>query len=180
MLGWLLRRLGLRSGRAVFRFWDGSRYRVVCPVRVHRELRTRMGERWPVLVDLIHKATLDPAKHSPTIVAQARQRGEEAFLAIRDSVRVVFEVKPLEQGGLNEPECLDLLANFVVYLGRLTEAARPFFPPVSSGEPSVESLAPTSAPGSPSSSTSGIIGSNSPAPSPTGSPSPSPAGTSEG
>lgn len=179
MLGWFLRRLGLRAGRAVFRYWDGSARRVGDPVYLERALRQRAGERWPTLVELVHKASLDPAKHSGPVVAMARQKGEEAFVSLVDVVRHVFGVKPIDQGGLTEAECLDLLAEFVVTVGRLVEAARPFSRPAWSGPPS-DAPAPTSGPDSLSSSNTAGTETNSPAPLPRASDSLSPASASEG
>ena len=97
----LFRRLSER--RNIFRFWDGRRYRRVDPWTAYRATLDYDGWNWD---------------ETPKLIAQDGE--EEAMLRLKldaiqtavDMVRKVFGVRPVDQRGLTEEECIALLWQF--------------------------------------------------------------------
>lgn len=99
---WLLTRLG-RDPRGLFTFFDGRRWRSVDPLAVARAFFTHRNFDWDETPELLRSG-----------VATVQL---EAFRVIGEAVREVFAMKPVDQGGLSDLECLDLLTSFRQYLG---------------------------------------------------------------
>jgi len=92
----------LNRHRLLFRYWDGSRFVSADPfVLLRRMLNTTKFD-----ADADVKALSLP---EPTIVAK-----KIGFIA--EGIREIFELKPFEQGGLSELECVNLLMLFSDFL----------------------------------------------------------------
>jgi hypothetical protein len=99
---WLLTRLGF-DPRGLFVFFDGHSWRTVDPLQIARALMTHPTFDWDETPQLLT---------SGQSVVQL-----DAFGRIALAVREVFEIQPVERGGLSERECLELLTDFRTYLG---------------------------------------------------------------
>lgn len=84
-------------------FFDGRRWRSADPLAIARAFFTHPSFDWDETPELLR-----------TGVATVQL---EAFRVIGVAVRDVFGIRPLDQGGLSDRECLDLLAEFRQYLG---------------------------------------------------------------
>lgn len=101
-LNWIRRRLADRS-RAIFRYWDGARWRRIDPFLAFRRLSTHATFDWetdPALIDFADKHT-------------ASECADKTVRAVRE----VFDV-PLFDGsrGLTEAELIELLGQFTAYV----------------------------------------------------------------
>ena len=92
-----------RNNRGIFRFWNGRRWVGVDPIPVARALLSHPEFAW----DETPKLTDDPD------VEVAADAIRISAAAVRDA----FGIKPLEQGGLTEAECCQILWAFREYLG---------------------------------------------------------------
>lgn len=99
---WVLMRVG-RDPRGLFRFFDGRRWRWADPLAVARALFTHPGFDWD---------------ETPQLLLTGRAEMQlQACRIIGVAVRAAFQVQTLDEGGLSERECLDLLTSFRTYLG---------------------------------------------------------------
>lgn len=131
LLGWILSLLGFEN-RGIFRFWDGSRARGVDPLEILRGLYEIKGF---------------DVESTPKLLEAPDQRTRlEATRDIAAAVRSVFLVPRLDNRGLTETECVELLADFLDYCEDLKKNIKetPTSQPSTASEPSpaptVESL----------------------------------------
>lgn len=121
---WLLTCLG-RDPRGLFRFFDGRRWRTADPLAVARALFTHPGFDWD---------------ETPQLLLTGRSEIQlQACGIIGEAVRASFQILPLNQGGLSDRECLDILTAFRNYLGAVKKNGSLF--PISqdcTGSPPVE------------------------------------------
>lgn len=104
MFGWLKRKWRNR-GRAIFRFWDGTRERCADPLVVHRALMAHPEFDWektPVLMDV-----------------DDQRVASDAMRVTAAGVRDAFGIPSLESGGLTEAECVQVLILFNLFLDRV-------------------------------------------------------------
>ena len=118
---WFLQSVGC-DPRGIFRFYDGRRYRRVDPMGAARKLWAVTVKQKPlpgmdgsgvVLPDL-------PFEWSAIVDAIGSgdaTRFSEAYALAADVAKQVFDVRPLEDGGLTEEECVRLLGRFDDYIG---------------------------------------------------------------
>jgi hypothetical protein len=139
MFGWLFRRnlSGYTQGdRDIFPYWDGQRQRNGDPLAIDRLL----------LTDPAFDAKLDPQiSRVPTL------DGLKAAGRIVDATRKAFGIKPLEEGGLTDAECLGLFCDFNLFVRDLEERSRPL---ASSPRPTASASGPTAS-ATPTSAASG-------------------------
>lgn len=95
----------IRGKRDFFRFFDGSRWRAVDPLPIARALFSHSKFDWDETPKLLRSG-------QATIEIQAAE-------IIAKAAREVFRIKPAEQGGLTELECVDLVTAFQDYLGNV-------------------------------------------------------------
>ena len=100
MLSWFLRLLGI-DRRAVFRFWDGRKWRRIDPLETMRRLFMDPSFDWD---------ETPTALRQPGVTFQLA-----AFGKIAGTVRRAFELPEFEAGGLTEIECWHLLEAFYGY-----------------------------------------------------------------
>lgn len=142
MFAWLARLFGREEvafGRCknhLFRYWNGQRYVNGDPMRIVREL------------------TADPAttleldmKDADAPIPQA----QAAFGRVVAAARRAFRVKEAEEGGLDDPNCKELLNQFIFWLvaqKKNTPPSRTFAPvspePLADASPPENSSASTS------------------------------------
>lgn len=94
------------AARGIFRFYDGESTRCVDPLEVWSAIWMHPDKDFQHLVQDIE--TIDPERQP-----------KEYFEAQRDFVefvREVFEVKPLQQGGLTYQEIRDLVADYLEFM----------------------------------------------------------------
>lgn len=142
MFNWF-RRWRQNRGRAIFRYWDGQKFRCADPITLWRAIKAHPRfnlENHPVMHDA---------------------GDDEATLICLEATRDIFGVKPVEAGGLTEIQTLDLLGSYFdwvhevkknisssVTLSAPTPASGPFCGMEvtnSSAEPSSTCAAPSSA-----------------------------------
>lgn len=99
MLSSLLRNWLWPKSRAIFRYWDGKRWRSADPLVAARRLITHETFDWET-----HPALAEAADDF------------EALQITVDAVREVFDVPAFESGGLTQAECVELLGDFTEYL----------------------------------------------------------------
>jgi hypothetical protein len=125
----LIRRFFFNRSRRIFRFWDGRRIRWADPVQCWRE----------ILAD----GEFDIERDTALMELPDAKTANAAWVKCVAAVRRVFNVAPVESGGLMENECVDLFKSFCVYLHALkknssplpTKSPTPTGPPISSGIP---------------------------------------------
>lgn len=120
MLNWL-RRILINRQRAVFRFWDGAKMRRIDPMVVYYALCEHPEFDWektPLLIDVDDTQIMLPAM-------------QMTAAAVRSS----FLVGSLEQGGLTDGECVQLLTAFNRYMLALKKSASPLATSPESTEP---------------------------------------------
>ena len=101
MFGWLKRKWRNR-GRAIFRFWDGTRERVADPLVIHRALMAHPEFNWET---------------TPALIDVDDQRvASDALCVTAAGVRDAFGIPSLESGGLTEAECVQVLIRFNLFL----------------------------------------------------------------
>lgn len=120
---WLLTRCGL-DPRGLFFFHDGRRWRSSDPLDVARKLFTHPEFDWD---------------ETPQLLLTGRAVVQlESFRIIGTAVRDALQIPPVEQGGLTDLECLDVLTEFRGYLGDVKKNGSLFpISPDSTDSPSV-------------------------------------------
>ena len=101
--------------RHIYSYFDGTKVRKVDPMLLYKAKRRKWTDitiAW---------------KLAGSISSQAMKGQENLILLIRQ----VFDVKPLDEGGLTEVECVELLTHFVKYCDELQKKT-PLFPMLSS------------------------------------------------
>lgn len=97
------RRLVRNRKRLIFRYWDGSKLRRGDPLEIYRALMDHPVFNWsvhPVLID----------------VEDDEKTSLEATAITAQAVRDAFRVRPLDNGGLCQSECVSLLAEFTLWV----------------------------------------------------------------
>jgi hypothetical protein len=114
LFGWLMPRRNLsgytQGQRDIFPYWDGRRERRGDPLAVDRALQTDPAFDFKLDPQISQVPTLDGVKATGRVVAATRR---------------AFGIKPLEEGGLTDVECLGLFCDFNVYIRHLEDQARP-------------------------------------------------------
>lgn len=144
--------------RLVFRYRDGTRRRVIDPVRVEESFVDSLGREWV-------QAVRDLSKPVATgLVGVLADEQETRAKSLREAVLAAtckaFHVHPFTDfggtgtpAGLTEVELFDLLSGYLKFCRLLTEMARPFVSARSRASPSPASPPPASGSGSTSSAT---------------------------
>jgi len=120
---WCLQCLGF-DPRGIFSFHDGRRWQRVDPSVAARRLWSAMVEQQakPNMVAPAVPFDSDASrKLIATGIADEMQRG---YSEMAQAARFVFQVKPLETGGLTELECAALIDRFEKYIGDVKKNAR--------------------------------------------------------
>lgn len=94
--------------RLIFRYWDGRRYRRADPWSIYRQTMNSSPFSWDTTPGQIAMEAIDEVT--------LRDKLDATKIAV-DMVRRVFGVRPMEEGGLTESECLLLLWQFSRYVG---------------------------------------------------------------
>jgi hypothetical protein len=98
---WIFRTV-VNKHRLLFRYWDGSRYVSADPFVIFRALVNT--EKFDPETDI--KALQIP---DPKIISKK-------ISYIAEGVREIFNLKPFDQGGLAELECVNLLTQFSEFM----------------------------------------------------------------
>ena len=103
--------------RGIFRFYDGRKYRNCDPMvlcrrlwNVEMEQRDNPNLKCPVL-------PFDSDKSRKLIRSGVGEQIERGYAQVAQAVREAFEVKSLDEGGLTDVECDELLNRFEIYMG---------------------------------------------------------------
>lgn len=134
--------------RQIFRYHDGNRYRYADPIVIDRESE-KAFPGWRSAIELLEVPDV-PGGIPDNLAGKVEADRVRVLEQLVSMVRAVFAVKPLDVSGrgLSEAECLKLLTQYVLFEGRLVEAAGPFSslpafvaasPPASVTEPSAAS-----------------------------------------
>jgi len=125
--------------RAIFRYWDGRNWKRADPLAVMATIE----DRCPDFGDLLRVIAADPDDvPAGELRTQAIATHQAAVKKLLGVVQHAFGVKPLDQlGGLTHAEMIRLLTEFLHYMGRLAEAARPLPAPSPPGSHSPDPLA---------------------------------------
>lgn len=130
LASWLLKRddedmewdLYKPKERKVYRFFDGEKEILADPM-------------------LLYKRFMDVAPEMRISWKVARSPSKDATKAHNDligNIRRIFELKPLAEGGLSEPEVEDLLDHFLIYVERIKKNSRPSATSPAATSPSTE------------------------------------------
>ncbi len=122
-MGWFSFWKRAESRRDIFAYWDGIKARTADPIVAYRALKDD-----PKFNLEVHPALIDAGDL-------------EAIGITAAAVRAAFGVKPLEQGGLTEQECIVLLLDF---FGWAAEKKNISSGPVTLPEPTDTTLQPSS------------------------------------
>jgi hypothetical protein len=107
---WFLSRI-LNRHRLLFQFWDGRQFRRVDPFTLLRKL--------------LNTDKFDPDDDLKKLKIPDAKLVCDKIGHIAEGVREIFGVKPLENGGLTELECVNLLMEFSAYLDRVKKNGGP-------------------------------------------------------
>lgn len=127
---WFLQCLGF-DPRGLFAYFDGQRIRHVDPIVIARELwsvKIKQSEKIPDVNGLPNVSSLtmtmavpelpfDAAESRKLIATGIGTQMAQGYDEIAQAVRIAFNVRPLNAGGLSELECSTLLDRFEDYLG---------------------------------------------------------------
>lgn len=102
MLDWLTRLFKPQppDERGLFRYYNGVRWRVVCPITA-----------WNCL---FRSQTFSFEKHIPML--QIAEERLEAAQATAEAVREAFDIPDLNDGGLSTLQCVTLLNDFLAWM----------------------------------------------------------------
>lgn len=102
LANWIRRKLQDRR-RAIFRYWDGRRWRGADPLVAFRRM--------------LNHPRFDPDTH----LAAADRGDQEALSIVVEATREIFEIPAWrdDQQGLTEAETLNLIGEFIEYLNAL-------------------------------------------------------------
>lgn len=125
LLNWIRRTLSNRR-RAIFRFWDGTRWRAIDPMVAYRGLDAHAEFSWEEHPLLIEAALDGQLATDPGVTRVAWEALGITAAAVRD----VFAI-PVFDGrrGLTEEELLNLLCDFSEYVRGVKKNISP--PPIS-------------------------------------------------
>lgn len=115
MLDWLKGLFRGLESRDIFQYWDGRRYRRCDPWTVYRATVDDPKFEWDTTPKLIAMDAVDDDSLRIKL---------DAVLDAATMVRRVFDVRPLDKGGLTEAECLELLWRFSAYVGSVKKNTR--------------------------------------------------------
>lgn len=87
--------------RLIYQYWDGQTDRKGDPLELFRRLTTYDG----LALDVDAQLALGETREAP-----------KALTRVIGAVRDVFRVKPMDEGGLPEAECLGLLLHFMTFI----------------------------------------------------------------
>lgn len=147
----------LPQEREIYKIFDGKELRCWDPLVLYKRLRQRGGD---ISTDI-------------RVASLPMKKSAEAHDSLIRNIRWVFEVKPFEEGGLSEIECLELLTHFWEYISTIKKNSRTW--QTSAEETSPTTPSPTAEEENPPTKPSSDSGSDDDEP-PTGPLSPSPSG----
>lgn len=101
--------------RNIFRYWDGRRYRRIDPWSAYRATLDYPGWNWDETPKLIGETATDEAFLRVKL---------DAIQTATNMARSVFDLPPVEKGGLTEEECLLLLWQFSAYVSAVKKNGR--------------------------------------------------------
>ncbi len=147
--------------RAIYSYFDGAKMVRADPVVLYKELMAVRGDLWQD----------SKVAHSTLVKAEDAKRAHDSLIG---TIRGIFKVKPLEEGGLTESEAYSLMDHFLSYTDRVKKNSNPSpTPSTPTGDSSSTSAeGPTTPPSSDSGSTENGSSSAAPGPSPSASASP--------
>ena len=117
MLSNLFRKWIQNRNRAIFHYWDGSKYRTIDPMVAYRELDLHSEFDWET-----HPLLIDP----PEGESADTRLSVEAMGITADAVRTAFHVPLYEDGrGLTEGELVNLLTEYAEWMNALKKNTRP-------------------------------------------------------
>lgn len=115
LLYWLAYRVGLNP-RGIFVYYDGRKWRYGDPLVMARSLWSIAGYD----SGTVRMGIEEPSVLNPDGVSVVKAYGQLASI-----VRSAFDLRPVEDGGLTEFECRQLLDRFESYLGELKKNSSP-------------------------------------------------------
>ena len=142
MFGWLARRFRTdpARGRSVFAYRDGhGGTRYVDPLVAWQEFEAAAGESWGEMFKVLGtKMPAIPGVDSSSIAKDLKAKQAEAAKELAEATSKALGVPALtpDGKGLTRAERIALAADFLAFMGRLADAARPF---VNSPAPTAES-----------------------------------------
>lgn len=115
------------SRRKVFFYRAGTKSRRVDPLLVVQQLN-RVEPNWESLLGTIGSKVPDVL--GAEMRAKAEKDRNDAAARLVEVSRTVFDMPPLghDGSGCTQEEVIGTITGFVLFMGRLAEAARPFYP----------------------------------------------------
>ncbi|MDE2098090.1 MAG: hypothetical protein KGL39_12625 [Patescibacteria group bacterium] len=95
--------------RLIYHYYDGIKTVSADPLRLYRQMMD-VGPELSVEIKVSRSASKDASK---------------AHVDAIKHIRSIFDIKPYEEGGLTEVECLQLLDHFWIYTGHLKKNSSP-------------------------------------------------------
>src|SRR5262245_62870474 len=115
--------------RKIFPFHDGERERKADPLVIQRSLHRRLGRKLDEHLKALGAVARLPEMFlkelTEPVMDDMRSKEHAAVEALAAAAREAFGVKSLEDGGLADGECLDLLAAFLEKVQQWEDEARP-------------------------------------------------------
>lgn len=148
MLGFLRRWWSRDHQREIFTYSDGRTQRRADPIVVGRALEEARPDYLETLNTLYSEIPAELlAKAGPVVNENLRKQKEAAIATLVKAADAAFGLTPLDDsGGLTEAERLRVLVDYLVFMQRLADAARPF----STSQPRASPSPPPDSPTEPS------------------------------
>ena len=119
---WLLQLLGF-DPRNVFRYYDGKKYINADPIVLVRRMWSVNLYQYDVPgMNEGPETPFDSVKARDLIATGDSDKVQKGYSIVSRAARYIFNVKSLEEGGLTEVECDELLDRFENYLGDLKKS----------------------------------------------------------
>lgn len=116
--------------RRIYKYFDGEKIRPADPMVLWRRLMEVRG---------------DLARDMSVAFAPFENKGKaEAYAGVAEKARQIFQVKCLEEGGLTEPELIDLVNHFWRYCEGVKKNSTPSQDPSDATSPTAGSISLTS------------------------------------
>ncbi len=137
---WILQCLGF-DPRGIFSFHDGFRWRRVDPMVVARRLWSVSVKQAEIPGLTSPDVAFDMDTSRKLIASGIGSQIQQGYAEISQAVREAFQIPDLEQGGLTEIECDELLGKFNTYLGDVKKngSGKPISSPSTDSIPAEES-----------------------------------------
>lgn len=136
MFAWLKRRLSRRgqSRRLIFSYRAGGKRRAADPIIVQRVLEANGSSEWRTLFGVVNALAKPPSEAEASMLTtpeswqERSKRRDAAIFELAKLSREAFGLPGLttDGEGVTEAEAIDVLSQFIEYIGGLAEKARPF------------------------------------------------------